>query len=850
MSLVRNQNARVACWGVEVPVALLVWAAALAVVCAIPGLLMAIGVSLAMPQIESVLHATLEASILAATAATFLMTLLQHRAGKESSLPLIGLALMFAACLDAFHLFTALDPTNLALVNADTGPYAWAIGRLSAAALLLVGTALFTLGTHHRKGLLGNRLNLVALLALAGLTWMLMIDAIHATALPNAIFAEQLIKRPFDLAPLGLFLLGGIVVFPLYAQRHPGPFAYSLILMAVPQSAAQLYMIFGSVAPMDSGAVAAHLLKSFAYLAPLGGMMVEFYRTSSQRDRLRQQLAESEQAVADSTLSKEEFLGAMSREIRTPMNGVIGMTRLMLDTDLNAEQSEYAKAIRLSADGLLQLLGDIQDYSIVEAGSMELRIDSFDLNDIFEGVLEDVGLQAAGRKLQVSGCLHPEIPTALIGDPDRLRQVLTNFAENAVKFTEQGEVSIRATQIFDDGTAVKLRFEIEDTGIGIRQEDLGRLFQSFAPIGGPNARRYAGSGLGLAISSEIVKLMGGDVGVDSEFGEGSTFWFTVRLHKQVGAMGLVVPGLDELATMRIMVADANRGNRETVRTHLNAWGCRTTEVGDAWDLIHSLRDADEEGNNIQVALIDLELPGMEVADLCEKLADDPAMQETRFLAMAPSDKSAFVEVLRDGVFSAILTKPIKKALLRASLRNVLGMPQENVAETAHEANPDPVANEHPGIDDQDSDSSVAEPAAPEPPVFREEDFASGIHILLAEDNLVNQKVAVKHLEKLGCTVEVVGNGIDAVSAMTSGEFDMVLMDCQMPGMDGYEATAAIRQLDGDLSRIPIIAMTANAMVGDRERCLESGMDDYVSKPFDMDDLVRVFREWLPQLAER
>jgi signal transduction histidine kinase/CheY-like chemotaxis protein len=848
MPSVRNHSPHIAFSGVVLPVALLKWVAALAAICALPALLMAAGVPLVMPVVAGVVHAALEASILAAAAATFIMTLLQHREGKEPSLPLIGLALMFAACLDAFHLFTALNPADPTLANSNTGPIAWAIGRATAAVVMIFGVALFALRRRHDKKLLSNRLNLLALLVVAGVAWAFLLNALHTPALPDAIFPELSIKRPFDLAPLGLFLVGGLVIFPMYAHRHPGPFAYALILMVVPQTAAQLYMALGSVAPMDSAAVAAHLLKSFAYLAPLGGMMVEFYRTCSQRDRLRKELAKSEQSVVASTLSKEEFLGAMSREIRTPMNGVMGMTRLMLDTELSAEQREYAKAIQLSAGGLLKLLSDIQDYSIVEAGRMELSIESFDLNDIFEDVLERFGFKAAEKQLQISGCLHPEIPTALIGDSERLRQVLTNFADNAVKFTEEGDISIRATQIFDDGTAVKLRFEIEDTGSGIREEDLPRLFQSFAQIGGPNARRYSGSGLGLAISSEIVKLMGGDVGVESELGEGSTFWFTVRLHKQIGAMGLVVPGLDDLATTRIMVADANRGNRETMHTHLNAWGCRTSEVGDAWDLIHGLRDADEEENHIQVALIDLELPGMEIANLCEKLADDPAVQETRFLAMAPADKSAYTEVLREGVFDAILTKPIKKALLRASLRNVLGMPQENASHNDAESTSKPAGSgqEQSSSPEVGSNTEVAAPM--EPSVFATEEFAHGIHILLAEDNLVNQKVAVKHLEKLGCTVEVVGNGNQAVAAVTNGGFDMVLMDCQMPGMEGYEATAAIRQLDGELSKVPIVAMTANAMVGDRERCLESGMDDYVSKPFDMDDLVRIFHEWLPQLA--
>ncbi len=510
------------------------------------------------------------------------------------------------------------------------------------------------------------------------------------------------------------------------------------------------------------------------------------------------------------------------------MNGVIGMTGLLLDTDLDPEQREYAETVRVSGENLLTIINDILDFSKIEAGKLHLEIIDFDLRTTVEEVVSLVGERAQNKGLELASLVEYGVPTALRGDPGRLSQVLTNLLGNAIKFTEEGEVILRAKMNEETDDAAVVRFEVSDTGIGMTEEQQERLFQSFSQADASTTRKYGGTGLGLAISKQLVELMGGEIGLDSEPGNGSTFWFTVPLEKQPeGAQEATPSPRTDLAGLRVLVVDDNETNRRIVHHQIISWGMGNGSAEGGQRALEMLRAAAERGKPYDLAILDMHMPKMDGLTLASIIKGDPAIGSTRLVLLTSLGRRGDSEEARRVGIEAYLTKPVRQSQLHDALATLMGSPADVVsAPSPAEA---PLITRH---------------------SLKEEKARSRARLLLAEDNAVNQKVAVRMLEKLGYRVDVAADGLEAVEALSRIPYAAVLMDVQMPQMDGHQATAEIRRREsegeGSAHHTPIIAMTANAMQGDREKALEAGMDDYVSKPVKPEELDVVLERWVPQ----
>ena len=541
------------------------------------------------------------------------------------------------------------------------------------------------------------------------------------------------------------------------------------------------------------------------------GDLARAFNEMTRNLRLTEQLKFRVSEAEESSRLKSEFLATMSHEIRTPMNGVLGMTGFLLETDLDDEQREFAETVSESANALMAIINDILDYSKIEAGKLSLEVLDFDLVDVVESAVQLIAEPAHNKGVELACWIEPQIPRNVRGDPGRLRQILLNLIGNAVKFTSEGEVVVRVVQVESTGSRAEIKFSVQDTGIGVPEAACARLFQPFTQADGSTTRKYGGTGLGLAICKQLVETLGGTIGFSSVAQQGSLFWFTMNFELGLGGEAGVVPvHHGDLHGVHALIVDDNTTNREILDRYLRSWNARGEMAASGPEALDLMRQRTRESDPFKLVILDLHMPDMDGLTVAAAIEADPEISHSSVVLLSSMFVREDVVALSQAKLAARLTKPVRKEELLQTLERVLG------------------------------DGRLASPA---PPPATATNARKDIRILVAEDNSANQKFVLQALKRLGYSADVVANGFEVLANLQRIPYDLVLMDCSMPEMDGFEAATRIRALPGERSRLPIIAMIANDYKRDHEASLAAGMDDCLTKPINPQQLAAALELW-------
>jgi len=717
-----------------------------------------------------------------------------------------SIALMAAMVVGMLLALAPLAPVNLPPVGRPV---------VAIPVLVGLGLALYPLwGAASLFGILAS----VVLVALAGalvlLPWERIPRYLHAISPIGGLAVAFALEVQFGLSVIRAFPFVLLLLMFLALYYTTVEFAVGAAL-----GAADLILVTG-VNP-KTGDPAAALLEGLLLVAL--GILVrrvvqeqESHRTAAAaaetaRSELLADLAQRNQELQELTRMKSEFLATMSHEIRTPMNGVIGMTGLLMETELTTEQRDYVETVRASGDTLLEIINDILDFSKIEAGRVRMERIDFSPKHVTEEAVELFAEPAANKGIELVLDVEPDVPHNAIGDPGRLRQVLINLVGNAIKFTDTGEVVVRVRRDESPGPGVQLHFEVADTGIGLTEEEMARVFSTYSQVDSSTTRKHGGTGLGLATSRMLAQLMGGEIGVDSEKGAGSRFWFTA-LFREGERKAPAPPPSASLSGTAVAVIDDNRTNRTILERYLGSWGMRDHAFESGRQALEKLREAARGDDPYEVAIVDMMMPGMDGAAVAKEIRADPTLKDMVVILLTSAGHS---EHPVPGI-DVELVKPVRPSLLFDVLHSLLASKPEHANRKVMD------------------ESAI-------PPNQAAHRWA---RLLVVEDNVANLKVAVRMVEKLGYRADVAANGIEAVRVLSELHYDAVLMDCHMPEMDGFDATREIRKNEPAGRHTPVIAMTASALSGDRERCLAAGMDDYISKPIKMHVVAAVLERWL------